>query len=170
MTSEDTAASLQSKDPRYGLVVSITGQDRKMFRDGVQVAGDPDIAAIDEINSFLAEEKERSRTNPGDPLISARAIVSAHRTLDVLVRVGFPRLRPHARLMQEGAEDLRRLFLRELVRRLLTDEISEPKVEECLRELSGLIEAGGWPTWRADWDAWEDEICAKLAAKTAAPA
>ena len=46
MTSEDTAASLQSQDPRYGFVVSITGQDRKMFRDGVQVAGDPDVEAL----------------------------------------------------------------------------------------------------------------------------
>lgn len=162
MTSEDTAASLQSKDPRYGLVVSIKGQDRKMFRDGLQVAGDPDIAAIDEINSFLAEEKERSRTNPGDPLISARAIVSAHRTLDVLCRVGFPRLRPHAKLMQEGVESIRRLFLRELVRRLLTDKISEAKAEECLRELSGLIEAGQWDNWRQDWATWEDEVCADI--------
>ena len=153
MTSEDTAASLQSQDPRYGLVVSITGQDRKMFRDGVQVAGDPDVEAIDEINKFLAEEKQRARSNPGDLLITARAIVAAARTLDVLVRVGFPRLQPALHLMQSGVEDLRRLYCREIVRRLLLDLIPEPQAAECVRLMQALVDTGSWPTYKEDADA-----------------
>jgi hypothetical protein len=36
-----------------------------------------------------------------------------------------------------------------------------------MRVLSTLIESGDWPNWRADWETWEDEVCAKLAAETA---
>ena len=35
-------------------------------------------------------------------------------------------------------------------------------------ELSAQIEQGIWTNWRDEWQLVEDEVCAKLAAKTAA--
>ena len=126
-----------------------------------------DAEILDQINWFLAQEfGEEARTSPHLP-IGARASVSARRCFEVLSENGYKQFLPAIREMQIGIDKIKRIFLQALVRQLLLNKIPKSTAGEVMRVLSTLIESGDWPTWRADWDTWEDEVCAKLAAETA---
>lgn len=120
--------------------------------------GDPTIEFLNHIVDFVAAERERGRTDP-DPLISARALIAAQRTLIILTRNGYPKLLPLLHDVQIGVDKIGHMFRQELVRRILLNLIPEPKASEVLQELSGMVEAGQWPDWRQDWD----EVEASLA-------
>jgi hypothetical protein len=94
-------------------------------------------------------------------------LVSARRCFEVLSENGYKQFLPAIREMQIGIDKIRRIFLQALVRQLLLNKIPESTAGEVMRVLSTLIESGDWPNWRADWETWEDEVCAKLAAETA---
>ena len=112
---------------------------------------------LDTIVASLEDAKERSRSDP-DPVIPAKAIAGARRALGVFAEYGFPQLRPYAELMREGCENLRHLFLKEIVRRLLVDEISEAKAGEALRLLQSLVDSGQWESYKEDVDAVEAKL------------
>jgi hypothetical protein len=115
------------------------------------------------------EERARRGREQGDPLASAKALAAARRALHSLVYSGYPLLHPLLNEVQVGVDEIRRLFRHEIISRLLTDTIDETLANECMRELSAQIDAGQWPNWKEEWDAVEDQVCAKLAAKTGAP-
>jgi hypothetical protein len=127
-----------------------------------------DVEILDQIYEWMAQEVKEARTGP-DPALGAKALVAARRCFEVLSHNGYSQFLPLVHDMQIGIDKVKRIMLKELVRRLLRDEIPEPKAGEVMRELSGLIEAGEWSRWRQDWDEWEDEVSANLAAETAAP-
>ena len=112
---------------------------------------------LDTIVASLEAARERSRSDP-DPVIPARAIAGARRALGVFAEYGFPQLRPHAQLMREGCETIRRLACKELVRRLLLDQVNETQAGEALRLLQSLVDSGQWESYKED----VDEVEAKL--------
>jgi hypothetical protein len=117
----------------------------------------------------FAEARARWGREQGDPLAGVKALVAARRALRLLTQNGYPLLAPLLWEVQFGLDEIARMFRRELVRRLLLDTIDEAQAAECLRELSAQIDAGEWEDWRQDWNEVEDQVCAKLAAQTAAP-
>lgn len=125
------------------------------------------VEILDQINEWLAGEVEKARTDP-DVVVCTRALVGARQCFRLLCRHGYREFLPHLREMELGIFAIKRICLKELVRRLLVGTIDEEKAAECLQILSELIDTGQWPDWREDWCEWEDEVCAKLAAKTAA--
>ena len=116
---------------------------------------------FEETYQWVLSEAHKSRTGP-DPLIGARALVTARDTFALLARNGYPSFVPLLHEMQLGVEALARMFRRELTKRLLTRKIDDDKAAECLRELSGIIERGDWPEWEKDFDEVENEIAASL--------
>jgi hypothetical protein len=100
----------------------------------------------DQINDYLRDERDRARSDRSDPLIAARAIFAAHKTLLILVEHGFPQLKPALAEMLIGVDAIARLFRKELCRRLLLDQIDEAKAAAAVAEL------GRWPDWKTHLD------------------
>jgi hypothetical protein len=169
LLEEERRISARIHAQRRAVQIEISKEERSEMGALTKITrtldGNPAREFMDQIIQFLAEEKERSRIDP-DPLIGAKALIAAKRTLIILARNGYPKLLPLLYEVQLGVDAIAKLFRRELVRRLLLDTIPEPKAAEGMQVLSGLIDAGQWPDWRQDWDEVEDQVCAKLAAKT----
>jgi len=118
-----------------------------------------DTEMLGECVDFVTTEIQKSHALQ-DPVVAAKALITARDTFSLLARNGYPSFAPLLFDMQNTADDIARIFRKELVRRLLTQEISDKKAGACLRELSGIIER--------EWVRWEQtlaEVEAELAAK-----
>jgi hypothetical protein len=86
---------------------------------------------------------------PGDPFATVLALVKAERAFSILTRAGYPfeGLLPGLRSALDKIASAAR---REIVRRLLRDEIEPGLAEELLATLTSQIESGAWENWEAE--------------------
>jgi hypothetical protein len=124
---------------------------------------DRGAAMFETIYPVLQEMRPDLRSR--DPRVWRPAFRSLLRAFRFLVESGYTLFEPFVQVIEVGMEKIHRAARDEVVRRFLSPASSDEDVEIAGRLLVELIESGGWPNWREEYEREVQKRCSTALSK-----